>query len=513
MVTIDPNAVVVVQQPTNPSMVVALVPGINGATGPVGPAGTGIYGPNWIFDGDSITINGIATSSGQQDRAASWTSELVRQSMGRINYVYNAGVAGQTSIDTLARFDTIIAPKTPDVVMLTIGTNDIGASYPMADWLDRLESYRLKCVGIGAKLIVGTIWPSDTNVPAGRSATARTWNAALYVWAAANDVQVVQWEMLASASTGGWPTGWSLDGLHPTLVDAYAQIGKFAWNALSPRVGPQVIRRAVSNGADVLANGFFLSGSVAAAPTLNSATPSTASGTLPAGTYSYKFTSRTYWDESVISTNKDAVLASTGKVTVAYSSASNARGYVVYRKGPGDADYRNLAYISSGSAGSFIDDGTYTAGATYVADATPALIPTGLTVGSSSLHSLGGGFMTEAGVRGNFYRQMPYSTGTGLPNDYFPVTVNPGEQYAISALVRSSGVATGTLVARFRDSGNVNIGQVYIATGELTNAWGLANTVVTIPTSAATMRISFELANSTDVGYADFAEVGCLRVA
>lgn len=475
------------------------------------PGSRSVYGPRWVFDGDSITINGIATSSGIQDRGPSWTSELVRQSMGRIRYVHNAAVAGQRTDDALARFDLYVAPQSPDVVFLTAGTNDIGAVRDMSAWLADLEAYRLKCVAIKAQLVVGAIWPSDTNSPAGRSATARTWNNALYEWAESHGVQVVPWDTLANAATGGWPAGWSSDSLHPTQLDAYAQIGKFGWSVLEPRVGPPVIRRAVSNAADSLVNGFFTAGSILAAPTLSAGTPSTASGTLPAGIYAYKFTSRTYWNESAASAAMDVTLSATGKNSITYSTVTGARGFRVYRKGPGDADYKYLTYITSALAGTFSDDGSFTPGAALNITGS-ALVPTGLVTGSATLHGLGGGFLTEPGVRGNFFRLTPYETGSGVPNDHFPVAVNPGEVYDASALVRTSGAAEGWFVIRFRDGASTNIGQVIVAKGKMTNGFGLANRRLTIPAGTVTARASFELTNSSDVGYLDVAEVQFRRV-
>ncbi|BCW47889.1 SGNH/GDSL hydrolase family protein [Arthrobacter sp. StoSoilB13] len=98
-----------------------------------------VYGPRWVFDGDSITINGFSTVLGNQDRSRSWTSEMARQSMGRIRFVFNAAVAGYRSDQVLARFDTYVAPQNPDVVLLTIGTNDIGQGYTMASWLANVQ--------------------------------------------------------------------------------------------------------------------------------------------------------------------------------------------------------------------------------------------------------------------------------------------------------------------------------------------------------------------------------------
>lgn len=469
-----------------------------------------VYGPRWVFDGDSITINGIATTETTQDRGASWTTELARQSFGRIKLIYNAAISGQRTDQALGRFDTYVAPNNPDVVFLTAGTNDVGAARDMSAWLADIEAYRQKCVAIGAKLIVGSIWPSDNNNPAGRSAISRTWNNALYAWAESHNVQYVPWERLANPTTGGWPTGWSSDGLHPTLLDGYTTIGKFAWDFLEPRTGSPAVRRAVSNGADAIPNGFFTAGSNVPTPTLSAGTPTTGTGTLPAGEYSYKFTSRTYWGESIPSAAQAVTLSDVGQITIPYATATGARGFRVYRKGPSDSDWKYLTYISSALSGSFIDNGSFTAGANISGVAT-GFIPTGLTVGSATLKNLGQAFFTEPGVRGNIYRMYPYETGTGSPNDHFAIAVTPGDVYEVSALIRTNGNAEGAIVARFRDA-TTNFAQSVVAKGRLVNSFGLAHAKFTIPAGTVTLRLSFELTNSADGGYLDVAEVSVTKV-
>jgi lysophospholipase L1-like esterase len=470
-----------------------------------------VYGSRWVFDGDSITINGIATAGTVQDRGSSWTTELARLSYGRIKFIYNAAISGQRTDQALGRFDEFVAPNNPDVVFLTAGTNDIGASRDMSAWLADIEAYRLKCVGIGARLIIGSIWPTDNTNPVGRSATSRTWNNALYTWAVANKVQYVPWERLSNPTTGGWPTGWSSDGLHPTLLDGYTSIAKFAWDFLEPRTGSPVVRRAISNGADAIPNGFFTAGSNVPTPTLSAGTPTTGTGTLPAGAYSYKFTSRTYWGESIPSAAQSVTLSDVGQITIPYATATGARGFRVYRKGPSDSDWKYLTYISSALSGSFIDNGSFTAGANISGVAT-GFIPTGLTVGSATLKNLGQAFFSEPGVRGNIYRMYPYETGTGAPNDHFAIAVTPGEVYEISGLIRTNGNAEGAIVARFRDA-TTNFGQSVVAKGRLINGFGLAHTVITIPANTITLRLSFELTASADGGYLDVAEISVTKLS
>jgi len=182
-----------------------------GATLPTGITEGVVYFVKTAADGDSITINSIATlGDNSQDRGASWTVEFVGRAMGAIDYLHNAAVAGQRSDHALARFDAYVAPHSPDAVLLTIGTNNIGAAMTLAAFLADLDAYKAKCDGIGARLIVGAIWPTDATDVVGRGATTRTWNNSLYAWAATNGVDVVPWESQADVfvfATARVPTG------------------------------------------------------------------------------------------------------------------------------------------------------------------------------------------------------------------------------------------------------------------------------------------------------------------
>lgn len=466
------------------------------------PAQRSVYGPRWVFDGDSITANGITTSNGNQDRSRSWTSEMARLSMGRIKYVYNAAVSGYRIDQMLARFDEFVAPKDPDVVLLTAGTNDIGQGRSMDLWLADLESYRVKCQSIGATLIVGAIWPSDSNTPAGRQAATRTWNTALYSWAESKGVQVIPWDTLADPVTGGWPTGWSADQVHPGLLDSYTVIGKLGWQSVEPKAGPALIRRATYNGADALPNGLFTTLNAATnPPNLTAGTSSTASGTLAAGTYSYRYTARTFWGESLPSTERQVTLSGTGQITITNSTVSGARGYRVYRKAPGDTTWKYLTYLSPGTTTSFTDNGSLTAGAD-MSGVDTSQTPTGLVAGSTTPHQIGPVTTTEAGIKGRIFRSMPYEGSVSSPNDHFLVNVTPGEVYEVSALIRTTGTTEGVLILRFRDA-SATIAQMYIARDRMTNGWGLAHAIATVPPNVSSVRISLDQTDGSSTGYAE----------
>ncbi|MFN3005155.1 GDSL-type esterase/lipase family protein [Mycolicibacterium wolinskyi] len=430
----------VANMPVTPVGATPITRGPQGVQGAPGPATT-LLGPRVVFHGDSVTANGIGTdTAGNQDRARSWTTEFVALSMGRLNYVRNAAVAGHRSDQLLAAFDTAVAPYAPNWVLLSVGVNDVLQGIEMSVWLANLDAYLTKCRAIGAELVVGAVWPiADTPQ---HITTVLAWNAALYAWGAANGVTIVPWDRLADPTTGGWPASWTADGIHPTLADSYSQIGAFGWDFLAPKVGPgPAVRRAVSNSESALTNGFFTTKTaVLGVPHTLSATPATTAGSLGAGTYSYKVTSRGNYGESLPATIADAVLSATGQITVAATAASGSRGVNIYRKGPGDTDWKFVRYQANGT-GSWVDDGTVTPGAPMTGVDT-SQGPAGLLRNSSTaLHAIDGqSVFAEPGIRGNVVRLR--SSGI-VDGDYVAINVTPGQKVSFSCLLRAPGQRIG----------------------------------------------------------------------
>lgn len=464
-------------------------------------------GPRWVFDGDSITLGSIGSDSLSQDRARSWVAEMAGRSLGRINVVRVAAVSGHRSDQRLAAFATDVVPYTPDVVMLTIGTNDIGQSVAMSTWLDNLDDYLVACRGIGATLVIGEVWP--TKQSSGRRDTVNAWNTALHEWASDNNILVVPWTRLSDPATGGWLSGWSSDDIHPTLQDAASQIGQFGFHAVESNLGPPVaVRRAVGNFDSALSNGFAVTlNSVLGVPGSRSATASTSSGTLPAGTYSYKVTGRNYWGEGLPSAEFTATLSGDGHIDVAATTPSGARGVNIYRKGAGDSDWMFVHYTANGTS-PWTDDGSATLGAAISGIDTSAA-PTGLVHGTSNLRSIDGPWLlTESGVRGNIMRLRRNDT-PAADNDYFWVNVSPGQVVDFSCLVRAATDGEPTVALRWKSgAGNTgsDVGALYIWRQRvIADTWRLVHLQATVPSGVASVRTGFELDSS--LSWLDIAEV------
>ncbi|ALY09290.1 esterase/lipase [Arthrobacter phage Jasmine] len=478
----------------------------NGAFGPT-------YGQKWVVDGDSITIGGTTANTTGQDRSASWAACMAYKSMGRINLVRNAGLGGQRIDGGLSRFAAEVAAYTPDVVLATFGTNDIGQNRTLAQFMNDLEIYYRRVSALNARMIVGTIWPrSDTNAMRDKTAL---WNESIRKWAKVKGVQVIDWHARFGDSNGGWPPGISSDGIHPTSGTKSNDIGQFAWDSVKNRVplNPH-FARAEAQGTDALTNGFMQTVTTLAAPNLTAGVANVGSGELPAGTYSYKYTTRTYWGESVPSAERVVTLSAKGGITITNSTVGTARGYRIYRKGPGETTWRFIGTSSLGTNTSFVDDGSAIPGAEITNIDTSQVI-TGLTVGSAANKQMPADnklVYTEEGILGNIFRLMPIENFTTTPNDYFPINVTAGEVWELSCLVRSTGDASALFAARFRDGANANLSQNYTIRDRI-NGFSLVYNKVTVPANATIMRVSMEQDSGVTNGYVEYAELQAKKLS
>lgn len=463
------------------------------------------HGPRTVFDGDSITIGGMGTTSGgDQDRGSSWTHVLSKLSMGRVRYIYNAAVAAQRSDHALARFDTHVAPYDPDTVILTIGTNDIAQGITQATWQANIQAYYDKAKAIGAKLIVGEIWPTD--VTPERMQASRDWSAWLRGWAAPLGVHVIRWQDLADPVTGGWRTGWATteDRIHPINPSPEAtKIGMFGWESIKGLYGNPVVARPAMPDLSTASNPFFLNtdGSIAV-PAGLAATPATGTGTLPAGTYAYRVAARTYFGEGIASPAVSATLTATGQISLSWQSTFGNRGYHLYRRGPLDSQFRRIASWDVSTL-TYVDNGAAvpTWDAPLEVDASGQ--PTGMLQGIGGHYALGFGKRpTPTGIRGNVWRFTPMANGAASASGFEVGAVTPGDKLTVTCLVAGTGLAYVRIRWRSATPGNLAIER--LSWDNLTDEWGLIHHTLTAPADAASARIYFE---ATAGSYIDVAEV------
>ncbi|QFG13517.1 esterase [Gordonia phage Lambo] len=182
-------------------------------------AGSGI---RTVVVGDSNTENGGGPGVSRSWRpGAPWTWAMMLSGW-RCEVVHNAGIGGETTTQILARYNTDVIAKAPNLVILSAGTNDAGTTaitVPLETTKANITEMIARNRAIGAKTIIGTIPPRNS-----RDATTRAHALPLNAWIrrlplTQPDVWVVDYYLyladVASTSVADqWITDYSNDGTH-----------------------------------------------------------------------------------------------------------------------------------------------------------------------------------------------------------------------------------------------------------------------------------------------------------
>lgn len=212
-----------------------------------------------VFLGDSITTgNGFAMAA---------AAALGVQ--GNLESLPDAGVAGNTSAQMLARFDTDVTPRSPRFVHILAGTNDTGQSIALSTIASNIRALVAKTIAIGAEPILATIPPNSNASPADRRARISALNQWICRYAIANGIKVADYyRVLVDPATGGFLSSFdSGDGTHPSptglsvmlseLVEAVSRFSDSSLLLPKDNVDPH----------NWVRNGLFLNGVSGSIPT------------------------------------------------------------------------------------------------------------------------------------------------------------------------------------------------------------------------------------------------------
>lgn len=337
--------------------------------------------------GDSITIrdgDNVNNIWGQ-----TYLSYAVLASGGRLKYVFNAGVAGDQTSQMLARIQTDVIAKAPDLCLVMGGTNDnqkitVAASLAnIATIVNTLRAAKIEPVLL-------TIPPNTgSGLSAQAVAAQRRWvvafNAGLRTYANTNGVRMVDaYAILVDPSTGGYRTSLgNSDGVHPTaagskalgvaIAKALTGGGGFKFespfllnddaNPFSPVRG---VFNAIGSGLPA-ASGWFETGGTGSTTTtepyfLQSATvvTNTSSTWAATGTYYYVIVALdAYGNPLAVSNERSAVIAATtNQAALSWSAVTGALGgYQVYRGAATDAYTVLVTTVAAGTT-TYVDTGT-----------------------------------------------------------------------------------------------------------------------------------------------------------
>ena len=186
--------------------------------------------------GDSMTAPGLG----------SWFHQICLKSSGRLRRSINAGVAGNSTAQILARIVTDL-PKSAklETIFVTGGTNDYAASISVAQTVQNLIGMYRYVQSIGADPVLVLLPPrSDTTAQRDSSTAMR---AAVIAAAEKYGLLLIDpWRSFVAAD-GGWMADTSLDGIHAKAAsaniaaqDAWGQLAGFladGWDGLHAMTG------------------------------------------------------------------------------------------------------------------------------------------------------------------------------------------------------------------------------------------------------------------------------------
>ena len=222
---------IIVDPTTTPHTVLGISDGAGGFTGGLTPAqvaqvqslvsGGQIQSQFWLATGlgDSITQGDGGYTDETSFTASSNTlfEWICRLSGGRIIRRRNAGVAGQTSAQILARFATDVPPET-SMLIIHAGTNDPG-TLTEDQTVTNVQAMVTTALALSAmrSIVICGLPPKNTAPTAIQSINRRF--AALARTSGGIVRYIAPWERFR-AGDGTYASGASADGVHPTAATA-----------------------------------------------------------------------------------------------------------------------------------------------------------------------------------------------------------------------------------------------------------------------------------------------------
>jgi len=184
-----------------------------------------------VYLGDSCTI-----AQGNDQVSTFWglsfPSYATYLSKGRLLRVANAGVAGNTAADMLARFSADVAAYSPSLVVIMAGTNDWNdfAPTPLGTYQANIRDLVAACRTIRAAPVLCTVPPNIiSSARRGRTIIGNTW---LRTYCQDEGIPLIDfYTLLVDPATGGYLAAYALDGTHPNNP-GYVAMGSFLNAAL-----------------------------------------------------------------------------------------------------------------------------------------------------------------------------------------------------------------------------------------------------------------------------------------
>jgi lysophospholipase L1-like esterase len=167
--------------------------------------------------GDSTILGGSVQSSFLHGNCGATFAALL--SGQRLNLIANAGATGDTAAMALARFAADVAPWSPHIVDIGVGTNDISLGVTFATYKTNIVDMVAAVRSIGATPALRTIVPSNTL----SHATINGWNAWLRRYASQQRIPLLDaYAALVDTTNGHYQASLTDDGIHPNTAGRLA---------------------------------------------------------------------------------------------------------------------------------------------------------------------------------------------------------------------------------------------------------------------------------------------------
>lgn len=176
-------------------------------------------GATWVFTGDSIT-HGVVHTHGER----SWVEhvhERLRWELGRLrDVVVNTGVSGWTAPQVLGEVEHLVTRFDPDVLSISLGTNDALAGERGLDPFRRsLVDLVAVAEDLGAEAVLHTPVLTTSDAPEVRRTWLPVYADVVRQVAEERATQLVDHESVWHRRLAGEaPTPWMDDHTHPNAV-------------------------------------------------------------------------------------------------------------------------------------------------------------------------------------------------------------------------------------------------------------------------------------------------------
>ncbi|WP_199614421.1 GDSL-type esterase/lipase family protein [Paenibacillus alkalitolerans] len=188
---------------------------------------------------------------------SSWFMQLIARSNGRLRYVRNSGISGNTTAMMLSRLQTDVIAHKPDMCVILGGTNDVGGDVVTSTTIGNLEAMIKMLLAANITPIIGTMPPRGDTL---KDTLLVQTNTAIKDLAYRYKLILLDFHsVLVDPANGNFKAGYAGDNLHPTSVGSKV-MAEYAFEKISPFLpyAETLLPDWNNDPHNMLANGLFI---------------------------------------------------------------------------------------------------------------------------------------------------------------------------------------------------------------------------------------------------------------